>query len=218
MHRAIVLTVTCFLILLSGCAIKPVKNDMSAFYAHKPRSILIVPVLNETTEISASSVFISTITKPLAERGYYVFPVYLTSLILRDFGLSEAGHIHELSPHRLYELFGADAVLFVVIKDWSSKYLLMQSKVVVEMDYELRDTKTGTVLWQSNQRVQQGSGGGGGAGVVGLVSMAVMAAVNAMLTPYRPLASRANMQAFVPPKGLPAGPYHIDHDMDQDKF
>jgi hypothetical protein len=211
MHRIIVLTVICFSILLSGCATP--KKDMSAFYAHKPRSILVVPVLNESPEVSASPVFISTITKPLAERGYYVFPVYLTSLILRDFGLSEAGHIHQLSPHRLYELFGADSVLFVVIKDWSSKYILLQSTVAVEMDYELRDTKTGIVLWQANQRVVQGSGGGGG-----LVGMAVMAAVNALFTDYRPLAREANRLVFIPPKGLPAGPYHIDYGKDQDKF
>ena len=211
MPRIIVLTVICFSILLSGCATP--KKDMSAFYAHKPRSILVVPVLNESPEVSASPVFISTITKPLAERGYYVFPVYLTSLILRDFGLSEAGHIHQLSPHRLYELFGADSVLFVVIKDWSSKYILLQSTVAVEMDYELRDTKTGIVLWQANQRVVQGSGGGGG-----LVGMAVMAAVNALFTDYRPLAREANRLVFIPPKGLPAGPYHIDYGKDQDKF
>lgn len=212
MHRIVVLTVIYFSILLSGCAIP--KKDMSAFYAHKPRSILVVPVLNESPEVTASPVFISTITKPLAERGYYVFPVFLTSLILRDFGLSEAGHIHQLSPHRLYELFGADAVLFVVIKDWSSKYLLIQSTVTVEMDYELRDTKTGIVLWQENQKVVQGSGSGGG----GLIGMAVMAAVNALFTDYRPLAREANRRVFIPPKGLPAGPYHIDYGKDQDKF
>jgi hypothetical protein len=121
--------------LLSGCALQPEKIDLSAFHTHKPRSIVIVPVLNETTEISAPSVFVSTITKPLAERGYYVFPVYLTDLVLRDFGLAEAGHIHQLETQRLFELFGADAALFITIKDWSSKYIVLASTVVVEMDY-----------------------------------------------------------------------------------
>lgn len=198
--------------LLSGCAVQPKKPDLSAFYAHKPRSILVVPVLNESPEISAPSVFISTITKPLAERGYYVFPVYLTDLILRNFGLTEAGHIHQLPTQRLFELFGADAVLFVTIKDWSSKYLVLASSVVVAMEYVLKDTKTGTVLWKSQQQVVHSSGGND------LISMAVSAAINAMITDYLPLARQANNKVFLPSSGLPAGPYHPEYDKDQDKY
>ena len=203
-----------FLALLSGCAIPPAKTDLSAFYAHKPRSIVVVPVVNDTTEIRASPVFVSTITQPLAERGYYVFPVYLTDLVLQDFGLAEAGHIHQLPPQRLFELFGADAALFITIKDWSSKYILLASTVAVEMDYELKDTRTGTVLWQATEKVVQDSGGAGG----GLIGMAIAAAVNAMATDYQPLARQANNQVFLPPKGLPAGPYHLEYGRDQEKF
>jgi hypothetical protein len=199
--------------LVSGCAVKQ-KPDLSAFYAHKPRSILVVPVLNDSPEISAPSTFISTITAPLAERGYYVFPVYLTDLILRDFGLTEAGHIHQLPTQRFFDLFGADAVLLITIKDWSSKYLLLASSVVVSMEYELKDTRTGTVLWQAKQTVAQQSGNGGG----GLIGMAVAAAINAMMTDYLPLARQANNLVFQPSKGLPAGPYHPEYGKDQEKF
>lgn len=211
-HMLVFVASVCLLAVLSGCASKP-KNDLSSFYAHKPRSILIVPVLNESPEISASPVFISTITKPMAERGYYVFPVHLTSLILRDFGLAEAGHIHQLPPQRFHELFGADAALLVVIKDWSSKYIVLHSTVLIEVEYRLIDTRTGITLWQGEQKVRQDSGGGGN-----LIVMAVAAAVNAMFTDYLPLARKANNQAFVPPIGLPAGPYHPDFGKDQDKF
>ena len=214
MTRTAIAVLVCMLTLLSGCAIQPEKKDMSAFYAHKPRSIVVVPVLNDTTEISASPVFVSTITRPLAERGYYVFPVYLTDLVLKDFGLAEAGHIHLLATQRLYELFGADAALYITIKDWSSKYILLASTVAVEMDYELRDTRTGMVLWQANEKVVQSSGGAGG----GLIGMAIAASVNAMATDYQPLARQANNQVFLPPKGLPAGPYHPEYGRDQEKF
>lgn len=200
--------------LLVGCAGNQAKPDLDAFNAHKPRSILVVPVVNESPEISAAPVFSSTITAPLAERGYYVFPLYLTELILRDFGLSEAGHVHMLPPQRFYELFGADAVLFVTIKDWSSKYLVLASSVVVSMEYVLKDTKTGTVLWQKTETVARNSGNGGG----GLIGMAIEAAINAALTDYRPLAQQANAQVFQPRWGLPAGPYHAEYGKDQEKF
>jgi len=86
--------------------------------------------------------------------------------------------------------------------------------VAVEMDYELKDTRTGTVLWQATEKVVQDSGGAGG----GLIGMAIAAAVNAMATDYQPLARQANNQVFLPPKGLPAGPYHLEYGRDQEKF
>lgn len=204
------LLISLLLHLLAGCNAQHISLD--AFYAHRPGSIVVVPVINTSPEVTADSVFISTISRPLAERGYYVFPVYLTSMLLRDLGLTEAGHIHQLPPSRFFELFGADAVLFVTIKDWSTKYLVLASSVVVEMEYELKDTKSGLTIWKNDQVYHQDSGGGDA------ISMAVNAALNALVTDYLPLARIANQMAFLPPKGLPAGPYHADFQKDQNKF
>jgi len=195
---------------LSGCAAQ--KHDLSVFYAHRPRSIVVVPVVNESTEISAPTVFMSTITTPLAERGYYVFPVYLTNILLQDLGLTEAGHVHLLPPQRFLDLFGADAVLLITIKDWSTKYLVVQSSVVVDMSYVLKDTRTGLVLWESRQPIVYSSGGGDA------ITMVVSAAVNALMTDYRPLAQQANAMVFLPPNGIPAGPYHPEFQKDQARF
>ena len=197
--------------LLAGCA-SVGKRDLSTFYAYQPRAIIIVPVVNETPEVNAPAVFITTITVPLAERGYYVFPVYLTELLLRDLGLPEAGLVHQLPSQRFFDLFGADAVLFITIKDWSTKYLVLVSSVVVEMEYLLKDTRTGMVLWQSKQQVARNSGGSNP------IAMAVSAALNALFTDYLPLARQANIQVFRPPDGLPAGRYHPDHGKDRDRF
>ena len=207
------------MVVISGCTTVQ-KKDYSAFYAHPPRSIVVVPALNNTTEISAPPVFASTITAPLAERGYYVFPVYLTDILLKDIGLSEAGHIHQLPPSRFLDLFGADAVLFVTIEDWSTKYILISSSVVVDMKYELKDTRTGLSLWQGEQQVVHNSdaGGGGGGLIAGLIVMAVQAAITAITVDYMPLARQANQMVFLPPKGLPAGPYNPEYKTDQSKF
>lgn len=197
---------------LVGCAPLIKKTDLAKFNAHKPRSILVVPVQNDSPEVTAPTVFISTITVPLAEHGYYVFPVYLTEMLLRDLGLPEAGHIHQLPPDRFFELFGADAVLLVTIKDWSTKYLVINSSVVVDVEYLLKDTRTGNVLWESQQHIVHSSGGSD------LISMAVGAALSALFTDYLPLARQANAMVFLPPTGIPAGPYHPDYEKDQDRF
>ncbi len=206
------------LMALAGCA---AKKDYSAYFAHPPRSILVVPVLNETPTIEAQSVYMTTITQPLAERGFYVFPVFLTEMLLRDLGLPEAGLVHQLPLERFREHFGADAVLFVTINDWSNKYIVIQSSTVVTVSFLLKDTRTGAVLWESIQSAQRDSGDGGGGGLVGmLVAAAVTYAVNEMVEiDYRPLAQQANIQAFVTAgTGLPAGPYHPEFGLDKPQY
>lgn len=197
--------------LLTGCA--TTHNNLDSFYTHRPQSIVVVPVLNDSPEVTAPSVFLTTITRPLAEKGYYVFPVYLTDMVLRDFGLTEAGHIHQLPSSRFYELFGADAVLFITIKDWSTKYLVLASTVTVEMEYVLKDTKTGQILWQHTQPYVESSDVGGNP-----IVMLVSAALTALLTDYLPLARKANFMAFQPPKGIPFGSHHPDYEKDRERF
>lgn len=200
-------------LLLGGCVTLP-KADLTAFRVHPPRSIVVVPVMNESPEITASAVLTPSLTMPLAERGYYIFPVYLTEMLLRDIGLSEAGHIHQLPAEKFHELFGADAVLFVTIKQWSTTYIVLSSTVVVEAHYLLKDTRTGTVLWQRSQRVAKDSGNGGG----GILGALIAAAIHSLVTDYKPLARQANGMAFLPPYGLPAGPYNPEFGKDQALF
>lgn len=199
-------------LLFTSCATLK-KPDLAAFRAHLPRSIVVVPVVNESPEITAPAVFTPSLSPPLAERGYYVFPIYLTEMLLRDLGLSEAGHIHQMPTQRFFDLFGADAVLLVTIKDWSTKYVVLSSSIKVAAEYVLKDSRTGTVLWQGSQHIVASSGGGGG-----LIGALVAAAVHALLTDYKPLAQQANGSAFSPPHGLPAGPYHPKYGKDQSRF
>lgn len=142
----------------SGCAVVP-RRDYSAFFEHHPRSILVVPARNDTTAVDAPDILNTTITRSLAERGYYVFPVYLTQDILRDLGLTNEGLVHTLSPQRYREIFGADAVLFVTITDWTTKYLFIASTVTVKLHYKLVDTHTGLVIWEGIRQAQRQSGG-----------------------------------------------------------
>ena len=200
-----------------GCA-TTMKKDYSSFYAHPPRSILVVPVLNDTVQVLAPNMLITTLPVPLGERGYYVFPVLLTDALLRDLGLPEAGLIHQLPPGKFFEHFGADAVLFITIKDWSSKYIVIQNAMVIRAQFVLVDTRTGTVLWDHTQEVQKASGGSG------LIEMAVSAAIDKIVaesfeSQYRPLAMSMSFLAITTKGlGLPAGPYHPNHGGDRSDF
>ena len=67
---------------LGGCVTaKP--YDYTAFRQNPPRSILILPPINQSTAIEATYGYLSTVTRPVAERGYYVFPVAVVDQLLK---------------------------------------------------------------------------------------------------------------------------------------
>ncbi len=189
--------------LATGCKTVPTK-DYTKFVAAQPRSILVVPVMNRTVSVNAPDYFLSTIPIPLAERGYYVFPVNLVKRLLEDDGLADPGLVHAADPMRLAGLFGADAVLYITIERWEAKYILIQTNVTVALSYVLKDGKTGDTLWEDGETMQYQSGDGGG-GILGAI---VNAAITKAAPDYMPLARQANANAMrYPGPGFPAGPY-----------
>jgi len=163
------------LTLLSACAtMQP--YDYSAYREHMPRSILVLPPLNESVDVNASYVWLSTITMPVAERGYYVFPVAVVDAFMKDNGLPGPDEMHSVSLQKLREVFGADAVLYVVIEDWGQKYAVLSSNTVVRARARLVDTATGTEIWQGRADFTEGSGGGAGS-VEGVLAMVISAAI-----------------------------------------
>ncbi|BCA52976.1 lipoprotein [Nitrospira sp. KM1] len=209
------------LITLSGCVTSPPPPRVyDTFYEHQPRSIVIVPPANTTTAVDAPSVFLTTVSTAFAERGYYVFPVWMVQDILTDLGATDEGAIAAVPPSQFKALFGADAVLYVTIIDWTTSYVVLASSITVGAQYRLVDTATGTLLWKHEERLAQGSGGAGGGGLIGaLASAALSAALTASTVDYRPLAIQANaFAAGRPGQGLPAGPYHPQFGKDHEQF
>lgn len=199
--------------LATACAhhSPPATKDYSKLISANPQSILVVPVVNKSVDVDAADYFLSTISVPLAERGYYVFPVNLVKRMLEDDGLSDATLVHGTDPVRLCAVFGADAVLFITIEQWTAKYMLLTTQVTVEFRYVLKDGRTGEELWRAHDGGVYSSDGGGNS-----LTVAIAAAIIAKAAPdYMPLARRANAHAFVyPGPGLPAGPNRPEYRKD----
>ncbi len=200
------------LFLLAGCVTAPPAKDLSRFQAAAPRSILVVPVVNRSVDITAADYFLSTVTIPLAEKGYYVFPVHMVKRVLEDDGLSDADLVHSAPAEKLGSLFGADAILYVTIESWDAKYYLLNTTVTVQMAYLLKDGKSGETLWDHRQRmVYTPQNSSGSHPIAALIVMAVNAAVTKMAPNYMPLARQANAITFAyPGNGIPPGPYAAD--------
>lgn len=194
-------------LFLAGCT-APVKKDLSAFQAAAPRSILIVPSVNKTLDVDAPNYLLSTLTVPLAEKGYYVFPVHTIKTILEQEGLYEGEQIHAQPPQTLAKMFGADTVLYVTINRWDAQYALLTTVVTVEFDYRIVN-KDGTAIWAARQRMQyQPDGNNSGPPLAQLLAAAIKAAVARAAPNYMPLTRQANAQVFIlGPNAIPNGPY-----------
>ena len=203
--------------LLGACM--PPRANYDDFLAHTPRSVLVLPPLNMTTDAKASSAFISTISFPLAECGYYVYPVAVVDELMKENGLPTPGDMHQVPLSKIGEVFGADAVLYIVIKEWKTQYLLVDTSTTVTLAYRLTDVKTGLDLWRQEMTVRHSSSSGTNNIFAMIISAAISAIAKAASTPEWGVAREANQKMFADARrGLPKGPRHPDFAKDQERL
>ena len=206
-------------LLAAACAPVQHKYDYADFRAADPKSILVVPAINKSVDVDAPDYFLATISRPISERGYYVFPVNLTKRLMEDDGLSDADMVHANDPTVLGKMFGSDAIMYVSIERWDARYIVLSTTVTVNLAYTLKSTKTGQVLWRHQEQQTFESGSGTGGGLAGLVAKAIVAAIEKAAPRYIPLAQQANSLAVSRAgMGLPAGPQDPAYKNDLKQF
>lgn len=194
--------------VLTGCVAQPVKQDMSAFKAAAPRSILVVPTINKSLDVDAPNYVLAALPVPIANKGYYVFPVNTTKYVLEQEGFYEGERIHQMAAPDLAKLFGADAVLYVSINRWDAQYAFITTVVTVEFDYRLV-SKDGAEIWKESKRMQyQPQNNNSGSPIAMLVVAVINAAVTRAAPNYMPLTRQANQEVFISGvNAIPDGPY-----------
>lgn len=166
-------------VAMTGCATQKA-FDYTAYKESRPKSILVLPPLNNTPEVQASYSVLSYATRPLAEAGYYVMPVTLVAEAFKENGMTQPADMHATSAEKLRQIFGADAVLYVTISKYGTVYQVVNSASVVAAEAKLVDLKTGKLLWtgsasassEEGQNQQQG-------GLAGLLISAIVKQVMA---------------------------------------
>ncbi len=200
-------------VMLTGCAANN-RYDYSAFRESKPRSILVLPPANTSPDTRASYSMMATVTRPLAESGYYVFPVALVDQTFRENGMNDPAEMHEAAPAKLAEVFGADAALYITVNEYGAKYVLFDSQVIVSASAKLIDLRNGKLLWEGKASASNAEGGNNsGGGIIGLLVSALIRQVTnslgdqgypvARMTSFRLLSARQG--------GLLPGPRSPDY-------
>lgn len=139
----------------------------------QPGSILVLPPLNNTVETEATYGSMSSVTVPLAEAGYYVFPVAVVDAMMRENGLPTPADMHSVPLAKLNEIFAPDAVLYLTVTDWGTSYEVISSTTRVSIEGRLVEPGTGAELWRGTSSLARSSNSGQG-GLVGMLAGAVI--------------------------------------------
>jgi len=162
-------------LLVGGCATTRQPYDYSAFKEARPTSILVLPPVNNSPDINATHSVMSLTTAPLAEAGYYVFPVTLVDETFKQNGLTTPADIHNLPAEKLQTIFGADAALYITVTKYGTSYAVLSSETRVTADAKLVDLRTQKTLWSGVATASSAEGNNNSGG--GLLGMLITAAI-----------------------------------------
>lgn len=198
------------LLVLQGCATPPKPYDYTAYKEAKPASILVLPPINGTPEVQATSSVMAQVTQPLAESGYYVLPVSLVDETLKANGMHTPDDAQQIPAAKLREIFGADAGLYVKVSRYGSVYKVINSETAVTLEAKLVDLRNGQLLWEGSataSSAEQNNSSQGG--LIGLLVKAVVdQIISASTDRSHPMAGLASQRLLAAgrPNGLLYGP------------
>lgn len=195
--------------VIAGCATSE-PRDYSLYREHMPASVLVLPPTNQSVEVNAGYSVMSSVTTPLAAAGYYVFPVAVVDTYFKENGLATAAEMHGAPLDKIRDVFGADAVLYLDVKQYGQDYKVLWSEAEVEIEAKLVDTKTGVTIWDGRASGSESSNDGNtDGGLLGLLATAALAqAIGTTADASHGLAVEANRRLILGSDGLLLGPYH----------
>lgn len=199
---------TLLTLLATGCATQKA-YDYTAFKQSRPASILVLPPLNSSPDVAATYSMLSQVTLPLAESGYYVFPVSLVDETFRQNGLNNPAEMHEVKLQKLREIFGADAALYINVKQYGTSYAVISSESRVTAEARLIDLRSEQVLWSGAATASSAEGRNSSGGLVGLLVQSVISQIiESTLNQSHPIAGITSQRLLAAgrPNGILYGP------------
>jgi len=167
------------LALLGGCATQAPAYDYTAFLKAKPATLLVLPPVNDSPEVTATPGVWAHATRPLAEAGYYVLPITLVDETFRQNGVTSANEVQDIPLQKLRDFFGADAAVYLRVKRYGTSYAIVSSETRVTVEGHIVDLRSGETLWKgaatasSAEQQQQSQGGLAGLLITALVKQIV---------------------------------------------
>ena len=116
--------------------------------------------------------------------------------------------MHQVSLKKIREIINPDAVLYLTLEQYGTKFVVIDSQTTVAVSGKLVATQSGEVLWEGRATANNASSSGGGGLAELLVRAVVSQAVNSTTDYAHKVSALANNQLFFThDTGLLNGPY-----------
>ena len=186
------------------------ESQYAAMYNDMPVTILVMPPINNTTNVEAKDLLYTSISRPLAEAGYYVISPLLAMEILKAESAYDAEMFIDKPLTLFRDYFGADAVVFSQIDDWTKRGFGIDTKI----RYIIKSATSGEILFDRScdlyLDLQQNSGGS--SALSQLIDIAV-SAISTAATDHIVAARKANYFIF---RDIPRGKYDPQYLQDKE--
>ena len=195
------------LLALSSCGISSEGLTRGGLYPgmyeEKPVTLLVMPPINNSASVEAKELLYTSISRPLAEAGYYVISPVLAMDVFRQESAYDAELFVDRPLKQFHDFFGADAVVFSVIESWAKQGLGINTRI----RYFIKSTMTDQILFDRTCDLFLDLSVHSYGENKGLLSVLVDLAAGALttaLTDQIEAARKANYYIF---RDLPAGKY-----------
>ena len=197
--------------LLSSCvATYTRESQYPKMYSEHPATILVMPPINNTTNVEAKDLLYTSISYPLIEAGYYVVSPHLAMEMLKAESAYDAELFIDRDAGVFARVFGADAVVFSEINTWQKEGFGIRTNI----RYIVKSTTTNEILFERQcdlyLDLDQSSNNSGGL-LGSLIDLAASAIVTAT-TDHIVAARKCNAYIF---KDIPRGKYSPEYQMDK---
>ena len=186
------------------------ESQYAKMYEEKPVTLLVMPPINNSTNVEAKDLLYTSISRPLVEAGYYVISPLLAMDVLKSESAYDSEMFFDAPLTAFQNYFGADAVVFSVIDTWAKKGMGIETKI----RYVIKSAYTNDTLFERSCDLYLDlSVDSGTNSLLGALVDLAASAINTAATDHIKAARKANYYIF---RDIPRGKYSPDHMLDKD--
>ncbi len=164
-------------------------------------TLLVMPPINNTANVEAKDLLYTSISRPLAEAGYYVISPLLAMDVLKAESAYDAEMFVDAPLTMFQNYFGCDAVVFSEINTWAKKGFAIEANI----RYFIKSAATGEIIFdRSCDLVLDLQIKSGGNSTLSLLVDLAASAINTASTDHIVAARKANYYIF---RDIPRGKY-----------
>ena len=144
---------------------------------HVPLSTAVLPFVDLSGSKEGANAMRRGFYNHFSSLPFKEMKLYKVDDLLTKADLTDAEAIRKISPQKLGEILGVDAVILGEVSDFDKYFAVLYSQVAVGAEVKMFDTKTGNFLWSGKHKVRKHEGGIS-TNPIGIIATVIATALN----------------------------------------